>query len=132
MNYYAYMDYRNVLEKSKMNLYDAKEGFVKGTIFKTLYDPYKNYLPKEPVAMTEKGKSMLEVQMYYAALHDLGLYLDVFPNDANILRLRNEMIEKYEKALKSYEEKYGAIECVASKKVPYNWSTTSWPWEGNK
>ena len=34
--------------------------------------------------------------------------------------------------LQQYEEKYGAIECVASKKVPYNWSTTSWPWEGNK
>ena len=132
MNYYNYMEYRNVLDKSKMDLYDANEAFTKGTIFKTLYKPYRNYLPKEPMSMTEKGKGMLEIQMYNAASHDLGLYLDVFPNDVNVLRLRNEYLEKYNRALKAYQDKYGAIECKESKKVPYSWSTTSWPWEGNK
>ena len=64
----------------------------------------------------------------------MGLYLDVFPNDNNVIELRNEYVEKYEQALEAYEGKYGAITMTsdALKKVPYNWSTSSWPWEVSK
>ncbi len=123
MNYYGYMEYRTVLDDEKMNVYDASEGFTKGTMFKALYDPYKNYLPKQPTSMTEKGRLMLDVQMYCAAAHDFALYLDVFPNDRNVIKLRNEYLEKYKNALKNYQSKYGAITTS---------SITSWPWEGNK
>lgn len=75
---------------------------------------------------------MLEVQKYCAACHDLALYLDVFPNDKNVISLRNDYLEKYHNALNNYEKTYGAINSSSAIKVPYNWSTTSWPWEGNK
>lgn len=132
MNYYNFVDYRTVLNNDNINVYNANEAFKNGTIFKTLYIPYKNYLPKQPTANTEKGKAMLEVQKYCAVCHDLALYLDVFPNDKNVILLRNDYLEKYHNALNNYEKTYGAINSPSANKVPYNWSTTSWPWEGNK
>lgn len=131
MNYYRYMENRTVLKDNDLNLYNENEGFTKGTIFKPLYQPYKNYLPKSPVLMTEKGKAIIEIQKYWAAAHDLGLYLDVFPNDRRVIEERRGYIEKYKKALEMYEKRYGAI-CMTSDalfKIPYNWSTSSWPWE---
>lgn len=129
MNYYGYVDYRTVLNNQQMNVFDANEAFTKGTIFKTLYIPYKNFLPKQPIAQNEKGKSMLEVQKYCSVCHDLALYLDVFPNDKNVISLRNEYLEKYKKALEDYQEKFNSIDSTNANKVPYNWSTTDWPWE---
>lgn len=131
MNYYNYMDKRTVLNDSNLNLYDASEAFTKGTVFKTLYQPYRNFLPKSPTSMTEKGKAMIEVQKYWAAAHDLGLYLDVFPNDKRIVDMRKGYIEKYKQALEDYEKRYGAVTMTSDAlfKTPYNWSTSSWPWE---
>ena len=134
MNYCNFVDYRTVLNNQKMNVFDANEAFVKGTIFKTLYIPYKNYLPKQPVSSTEKGRQMLDIQKYFAAEHDLSLYLDVFPNDKNVIDLRNDYIDKYNQALEKYQNKYCTVirNDESSKRIPYNWSTTPWPWEGNK
>ena len=132
MNYYGYVDYRTVLDNQSMNVFHANEAFTKGTIFKTLYIPYKNFLPKQPVALTDKQKSMLEVQKYCSVCHDFALYLDVFPNDKNVISLRNEYLEKYEKALDNYQSKYGSIVSSNATTVPYDWRSTDWPWEVTK
>ena len=55
---------------------------------------------------------MLEVQMYYAGLHDLTLYLDVYPEDLEAVKLRDEYYEKYKNAKEEYEKRYN----------PYSWA----------
>lgn len=132
MNYYD--DYRAVLVDQSMNIYDANEGFVKGTLFKTLYEPYKNYQPKAIVASTDKEKMMLNIQKLTAACHDLGLYLDVYPKDTNALSLRSKYQKELSEMVKEYDSKYPpfSIDSEYLSKAPWKWSTTSFPWEVKK
>ena len=50
------MNYQNnVVDSSSQEMfYDANEGFIKGNIEKSIYDPYKNYVPVEPKVNTER------------------------------------------------------------------------------
>ena len=45
------------LEK-KNNLLEPKEGLILGNMFFDMYEPYKNYKPRELVATTERQKSL--------------------------------------------------------------------------
>ena len=49
------------LEK-KNNLLEPKEGLILGNMFFDMYEPYKNYKPRELVATTEKEKLMLKIR----------------------------------------------------------------------
>ena len=65
---------------------DPYVGFTRGNMFNGLYDSYMNYKPYEINPQNEKQYLLLIVQMYGFAAHDLGLYLDVFPNDSNAIK----------------------------------------------
>ena len=81
----------------------------------------------------EKDYMMLLLQIYDFNLVDLNLYLDIYPNDVNMLNLRDKYLKEYETAKKNYETKYGAITTYSEtlNKAPWNWDS-SFPWEVNK
>lgn len=109
-------------------------GFTRGNMFDNLYYEYKNYKPQELNPTNDKEYLQLLVQMYDFAAHDLGLYLDINPNDNEIIRKRAEYISMYKQALEQYENNYGPI-TESSKMLestPWNWNTKKWPWEGNR
>ena len=106
---------KNVIDKNveakNVDVFSSYDGFINGTLFKPLYEPYKNYVPERITGKNEKEKAILSVMMYYAGLHDLTLYLDVHPEDKDALRLREEYFDKYQVSKKEYE-KIGS---------PYTW-----------
>lgn len=120
----------DAISKIKKNLFTPDVAFSNGTIFKCLYEPYKNFVPSKPTASNEKDRALLAVQMYGAALHDINLYLDVFPNDLEALKIRKEYYEKYKRAKEEYEEKYSPY-CLLSdfsENKPFGFSTENFPW----
>ena len=113
---------------------DPYTGFIRGNMFSGLYDPYKNYKPQELNPANEKESALFLVQMYDFAAHDLSLYLDTNPNDANAINLRNKYINMYKQALAEYESRYGALtqDSQMLETKPWAWNTKKWPWEGTR
>ncbi|MFA7529623.1 MAG: spore coat protein CotJB [Bacilli bacterium] len=103
---------------------------MKGTMFRGIYRPYKNYTPRLPTPPDEKSAMMQEVNKYAFAAHDILLYLDNFPNDQEAINLYNGFMEAYLRARDAYEERFGAIttESDALKTAPFSWTVGGWPW----
>ena len=107
-------------------------GFVRGNMFDNLYDKYKNYKPRDINPSNEQEALLEQWQQYNFALVDLGLYLDVYPNDTKALNLYKKYLDISNKTLKKYESMYGPL-CTDSEYVAgnkWNWDNSPWPWEG--
>ncbi len=125
-------NYYNSFDNNYVNniLYGAYEGYLKGNMFKNLYEQYKGYTPKTISPKSEKEQDLFNLNQIGFAMHDLNLYLDVFPNNQDILNLFTKYKELYNDLLKKYEEKYGPINVCGTKDVlPFEWEKTKFPWE---
>lgn len=129
-NYNYYETFNSPNYDSINNLYGAYEGYLKGNMFKNLYEEYKNYKPGIFSLKSEKEQELFNLNQIGFALHDLNLYLDVNPNDKEIINLFTKYKDLYNDLLTQYEDKYGAL-CVnkTSDKIPFEWENTNFPWE---
>ena len=115
------------------NLSDPYVGYINGNLFTNLYNPYKNYIPNELKPMDEQEYLRELIQIYDFAAHDLNLYLDINPDDSEVIKLRSEYVNELKKATLEYENKYGAIDLESStlSNSPWGWDTLNWPWDGD-
>lgn len=119
---------------NKLDLYSVDEGFVKGNLFRNLYQGYQGYEPKIEAPMNLEQAMMHEIQKYAFAAHDLNLYLDNNPDDRRAIELYNQYQMKVQEAINNYENQFGPIQ-VSSPKLntyPWGWLKTKWPWEGTR
>ena len=119
--------------KKEPKIYKSDEGFTKGNMYANLYDPYKNYKPATIISKTEKEDLLNQIRMYSFAATDLSFYLDVNPNNSNLIKIYNEYIEKTKELKNKYEKTYGPLTC--SFIMPNNdfiWNNNPWPWESDK
>ena len=72
--------------------------------------------------------------MYNFTLTDLGLYLDNYPNDVNVINLYNNYLNEYYKILNEYERNYGplTIDSHYLNTSPWTCDNSPWPWEVTK
>ena len=121
-------------ERNQKDFYSENEGFIKGNIQKNIYQPYRGYNPSLPVVNNDKDRLLLEIQKYCFYLIDLGLYLDVHPNDAEAIKLYNENRSKYFRLVNEYNKNYCPLMAVDSNSTnTYKWVEGSFPWvRGNK
>ena len=112
------------------NLFAPNEGYVKGNMFKNLYDPFRNYAPARLVARNAREEALLNLGQMHFAMHEANLYLDNFPNDRNMLNKFNEFRKNYEQLLNDYQSKYGPLEITSPymTNAPFAWSTDTFPW----
>ncbi len=132
MNNYNYFDPLNIPNNENANsLYGAYEGYLKGNMFSNLYEEYKGYKPDVLRPDNEKEQELFNLNQIGFALHDINLYLDVNPNDNQMLRIFDKYKNLYNELFTQYENKYGAI-CVnnVNNKIPFEWENSSFPWEG--
>lgn len=106
----------------------AKEGFIRGNIFKDEYKPYKNltYINIEP--KNDREAKLYNVMCYTQAINDMNLYLDVHPEDSNALKYLEELI-KEENAKKEYVNSYGPLNICDTKGDKFEWLDSPWPWD---
>ena len=116
---------------STNNLLTASEGYVKGNLFKNLYDPFRNYTPAKLTARNAREEALLNLNQMHFAMHEANLYLDNFPNDINMINRFNEFRTSYEKLLNDYQSKYGPLEITSPYMTtsPFAWSSDAWPWD---
>lgn len=121
----------NLNNGSNMMLYGPYEGYVKGNLFRNLYDQYKSYRPMSLAPSSEREEALLNLNQIQFAMHELNLYLDVYPNDANIMRQFVAYRNTYNDLLNQYENRYGAlnVNSISLNSVPFGWVNQTWPWE---
>ncbi len=111
------------------NLYDVKEGFLRGNMFKNEYLPYKNLTYLNIVSNSEKEKLLMRIYEYDFALNDLNLYLDLHPEDEKIYKLFQKYVAEFEAAKSEYESKYGPLTLTDTDYSNYMWYKNPWPWD---
>lgn len=123
----------NTLDRKGNGFYNENEGFIKGNIQKNIYDSYRNYNPIMPNVNTDKERLLLEIQKYCFYLIDLGLYLDLHPNDKEALQLFNDNRNKYLRLINEFNKNYYPLMLVDSNnKDTYKWLNGSFSSGGGK
>ena len=112
------------------NLYSSSEGFTLGNMFKDSYIPYKNYTPQILTATSEQDDLFLRLSEQEFAAHDLNLYLDLNPQDGNMLEIFNQYRKEANNLLNEYEARYGVINISseALKDSHFKWEMENFPW----
>ena len=137
MDLFDYDDFLSTLgisnnSQNNLNLYGSYEGFIKGNLFSDLYDGYKNYAPYHISINSEQEEAMVNLSQLQFAMHELNLYLDVFPDDSEAIKRFIKYKKSYVEMLNDYENKYGSLEVcdLNSNNLPFNWESNKFPWEG--
>ena len=130
MNYEFYNDMGIVNEymPNKLDLFNPYEGFLAGNAFRKEFVPYKDYKVYKTKINSEQDEMLFNISEYAFMMHDLNLYLDVFPDDSDALNIFNEYRNKTNELITKYERKYGPL-CVKSSddNKRFNW-VNKWPW----
>lgn len=113
------------------NLFQPQEGYMKGNLFKNLYDPFKNYKPATLNPRGAQEEALINLGQMHFAMHEANLYLDNFPNDMDMINKFNDFRKSYEQLLNDYQSKYGPLEINNPYMTtnPFAWSGKSWPWD---
>lgn len=116
--------YNNINE-----LFDPYQGFVRGNMFQKSYDNYGKVYDVKP--MNEQAELLTYIDVYDFAMLDLSLYLDICPNDSNMIAIYNNIKNEKDNVVRKYEESYGPLTldggCLNT--IPWNWTVYPWPWE---
>ena len=135
MNNYFNIDnqFFNSSSKQDLDLYDPYEGFIRGNMYKNLYDPYKINSPYEIKPMNEQAEMLTYIDALCFACIDLSLYLDVFPNNKDAINLFNKYNSQKKNFMDKYQEKFGplTLDSDALNAYPWAWNERPWPWDNN-
>ena len=110
-------------------LYDPYEGFIHGTMFKELYEPYKITKPFKIEPMNEQAEMLTRYDALCFAKIDLNLYLDMYPEDRDCLDLFNKYRAEAENLKSMYESKYGPLTIDSDFQTTWSWNKVPWPWQ---
>jgi len=120
----------NMQMQVNQDLTQPYEGYIRGNMFNNLYQQYKNYRPTRLVPNNEQGELLLNVNQLSFAAHEMRLYLDVHPNDTQMISLYNQYQQQANEAIRVYEQKYGPIlQSSLSDANRFSWEAYAWPWE---
>lgn len=118
-------------DENPNSLYDPYEGFIRGNLFKNLYNGYKLKSPIDIEPLNEQADLLTYIDAFSFAAHDIALYLDIYPKDPDMIQLFNKYKNETNRLVKEYENKFGPlfVNSNADMKVPWAWSKSPWPWE---
>lgn len=137
-NYFNYqnknlMDKQNKYNDNINQLFDPYQGFIRGNLYKNLYDPYKIKQPYDIKPMNEQAELLTYIDALGFACIDLNLYLDVYPNNKEIIDLYNQYNRQKQELMEQYQNKYGPLVLSSNSlnSYPWAWDDKPWPWENN-
>lgn len=108
-------------------LFEPYQGFIRGNMFKSLYDQYGKVYDIKP--LNEQAELLTYIDIYNFACIDLKLYLDINEDDEELINIYNMYSAELKKYMMEYENKYGPLtENSIFMKDGGNW-LTPFPWE---
>ncbi len=111
------------------NLFSAKDGFLRGNIFKNEYKPYKNLTYIDIKPKNDQEAKLFNVMQYSFAINDMNLYLDLHPDDKKAMAVFEDFVKEAHNCKKEYEESYGPLSVTHTKGNNFDWIDNPWPWE---
>ena len=122
---------KNMNNYNLQNLYNPYEGFIRGNMFPSLYDPYKIQKPFDVDPMNEQAEMLTNIDSLGFAMVDLNLYLDVNPDDKNAIELYNQYRIEKNNLVEQYENKFGPLILTSDSlnTYPWAWDNKPWPWD---
>ena len=116
---------------NEYDMFNLEDGYEKGNLFKNLYQPYKNYQPKNLKPKNEQEELLLKINIFAFAMHEIMLCLNVYPNQQSLITKYHELQGEYDRTLKHYEAKYGPLNCNNEFMTtsPFSWTEDLWPWD---
>ena len=121
-------DPNNKTYSNQQRFYSTKEGFLRGNMFRDLYEPYKNLTYKEIIPRTEREALKLKIDEFDFAMNDLNLYLDTNPRDTEVFNMFKKFADEYKSAIKEYSKKFGPLLIYQDDGNMYDWLKSPWPW----
>ena len=112
-------------QKPNSPRYTKEDALKNGTLYPGLNLPYRNFVPKKDVANTTEGQ-LMSIDF---AMWELGLYLDVHPDDADALKLFSALGAMSREAAAALEKEKGPLTKHANMDGRYTWVDSPWPWE---
>ena len=115
----------------KNNVFDPYNGFIRGNMFPDLYNTYKVNDPYQIKPMNEQAEMLTYIDALCFAVIDLGLYLDINPDDKEALEMYNNYRMSLGEYMIGYQNQYGPITKTsdALNNYPWKWNDSPWPWE---
>lgn len=110
--------------------YEARKGFIRGTIFPGLDLPFMGLVNNKEKPVTPKS----ELQVMAFVIQELALYLDTHRDDREALEVYQKYQELYHKCMMEYNKQCSPTNHHTPTEGPYRWLDDPWPWEycGNK
>ena len=106
--------------------YEARKGFVRGTLFTGLDLPFLGMVNQKEKAVTP----LSELQVLGFAIQELALYLDTHRDDAEALEIYHNYQQLYDHCQTEYLKTRGPMhhtQMMTGKQ--YTWLDDPWPWE---
>ncbi|MDD3453026.1 MAG: spore coat protein CotJB [Bacilli bacterium] len=115
----------------KNELFDPYSGLIRGTMFKNLYNSYRNNKIIEINPKNEKEQLQNILNSLCFSVIDISLYLDIYPNDKDIIEVFDQYLKQDNAVKLEYENKYGPlfVNSLINNKYPWTWNKGPWPWE---
>lgn len=116
-------------DSSFSDRFELEEAMAKGTLFKSLYMPYK-YEVKTPFTYeTKEEKCLGIIQELLFAKTEITLFLDVHPNDLEAIEMLNLINKECSKMSEYYHKVYHALSNNCEFENEFTYATTHFPWE---
>ena len=106
-------------------VYEARKGFVRGTLCPGLDLPFMGMVNNREKTMTP----LTELQTLAFAIQDLVLYLDTHRDDKDALELYRSYQKLYKEGRKKYEKECGPLNNKSVTEGGFTWLNDPWPWE---
>ena len=117
------------LEINRSKFLNPKEGFQRGNMIASEYEPYKNYNDLCLDPKSDREEKLLRVMEYAFAVTDLNLYLDLHPEDKEAYRLYQKYIDEGKMAAREFTNTYGPLVITDANYANYEWNNNPWPWD---
>lgn len=133
---YNFDNFNNFNKYNKFNstpdITSVEEGYNRGNMFNRVYDPYKNYRYPKLMPKNQREELLTDIMALSFAINDLGLYLDLHPEDKEMLAKFHDYVEKSCQKEMEYVKTYGPLELIDSKsETKFNWIDNPWPWDND-
>lgn len=116
--------------KQQLQLFEPQVAFMLGNLFKDLYMSYHGFSNYTFQPQTPRQQALLDVQINAFVAHELNLYLDMHPDNQDMLRLFHEFSQKTKEATEVFESQFGPLNVADScQQIPFDWVQGPWPWE---
>ena len=127
---YEFFDLIN-LTNNNVNLTTTKEGFLKGNMFKDEYKPYKNLTFMNISPKNDREAKLWNIMQYEFAINDLNLYLDVHPDNREVLNVLKKNINELKKEKEEFIKLYGPLQVCDTLNTDetFKWINNPWPWD---